>query len=219
MRTVGEILKKARTEKKLTFEEIEKQIRIRKKFLMALEENAWEKLPSLPYIKGFLRSYSSYLGLKGEETIAIFRRQFRQREKAGLLPHGLTYPLDESPIRITPQVAVVGIVISFLLIFSGFLLYQYKIYTSPPNLTISTPKEGEIILSDKVQITGKTDIDAVISVNNQKIAVLPDGEFTTTISLSPGINTIVIESTSKYGKKKTINRTIQIQSNENNEKP
>jgi len=41
MRTVGEILKKARQEKNLTLDEIEKSLRIRKKFLMALEENAW----------------------------------------------------------------------------------------------------------------------------------------------------------------------------------
>ena len=52
MRTIGEILKKARIEKKYTLEEIEDQIRIRRKFLQALEDNNWLKLPSLTYIKG-----------------------------------------------------------------------------------------------------------------------------------------------------------------------
>lgn len=212
MHTVGEILKKARSEKKLTLEDVEKQLKIRKKFLIALEENAWEKLPSLPYIKGFLRSYSNFLGLKSEELIAIFRREFSLNEKTGLLPDGLTHPVDEPTIKITPQIAGLSVVISFLILFFGYIFLQYRSFTNPPNLIVLKPAEGEIIYGDKATVSGKTDISAVISVNNQKIAVSQNGEFSTTLSLPPGTNTIFIESTSKYGKKKSITRTIQIQS-------
>ncbi len=211
MHTVGEILKKARIEKKLSLEDIEKNLHIRKKFLAAIEENAWDKLPSLPYIKGFLRSYSSYLGLKSEEIIAIFRRQFSLQEKSGLLPEGLTHPVDEPAIRFTPQLAVVAIITSFIVLFFTYLFLQYKAYTNPPNLIVEKPAEGEILLGDKITVAGKTDSHAVISVNNQKIAVSQNGEFTTTLSLPPGINTILIESTNKFGKKKSITRTIQVQ--------
>lgn len=211
MHTVGEILRKARNEKKLMLDDIEKHLRIRKKFLVALEENAWDKLPSLPYIKGFLRSYSDYLGLKSEEIIAIFRRQFSLQEKSGLLPDGLAHPMDEPSIRLTPQLTVVAIISSFLVLFFGYLFLQYKAYTNPPNLIVTKPAEGEILVGDKIQVTGKTDNYAVISVNNQKIAVSQSGEFSTTLSLPPGINSILIESVSKYGKKKSVTRTIQVQ--------
>lgn len=213
MRTVGEILKRARTEKKLDFEDIEKAIKIRKKFLIALEENAWDKLPSLPYIKGFIRNYSLYLGLKPDEMVAIFRRHFRDKEKTGLLPSGLTHPLDEPVFRFTPQIGLIGIVIAFLVLFSGYLFFQYLSYTNPPNLVVTKPLEGEIIQTNKIQVDGKTDADAVISINNQKIALSGNGEFSTTLLLSPGVNSIIIESTSKSEKKKTITRTIQIQEN------
>lgn len=211
MRTVGEILKKARTEKKLTLDDIEKNLRIRKKFLIALEENAWDKLPSLPYIKGFLRSYSDYLDLKSEEIIAIFRRQFSLQEKSGLLPDGLAHPMDEPTIRFTPQLAAFAIIFSFVILFFGYLFLQYRAYISPPNLVVTKPAEGEIMLGDKIAVAGKTDNYAVVSINNQKIAVSQNGEFSTTLSLPPGINTILIESTSKFGKKKSVTRTIQVQ--------
>lgn len=211
MRTVGEILQKARTEKKLTLDDVEKHLHIRKKFLIALEENTWDKLPSLPYIKGFLRSYSDYLDLKSEEIIAIFRRQFSLQEKSGLLPDGLTHPVDEPPIRLTPQLAAAVIIFSFIILFFGYLFLQYKAYISPPNLIVTKPAEGEIVLSDKIAVEGKTDNYAVVSVNNQKIAVSQNGEFSTTLSLPPGINTILIESVSKFGKKKSVTRTIQVQ--------
>ena len=106
MLTTGEILKKARIEKGLEFDEIEKVLKIRKKFLIALEDNDWDKLPSLPYIKGFIKNYSSLLGLKPEEMVAIFRRQYQHKEKTRLLPAGLDNPSNESWILFTPKTTV-----------------------------------------------------------------------------------------------------------------
>lgn len=213
MKTVGEILKKARTEKGLELDDIEKQLRIRKKFLEALEENEWNRLPSTPYIKGFLRNYSLFLGLKPEEMVAIFRRQFGEQQRAGLIPEGLTHPLNEPLFKLTPQTAVLGIISLFLIFFFGYLIFQYKSYISPPELAVNQPKEGEILTSSRIQVEGKTDNDAVISVNNQKIALGKNGEFSTIISLLPGVNVITIESTSKYGKKRTLTRTVEIAEN------
>lgn len=212
MKTVGEILKKARVEKRLDFETIEKDLRIRKKFLQAIEDNTWNKLPSLPYIKGFLRNYSRYLDLKPEEIVAIFRRQFRDGEKDGILPKGLLDPLNKPILHFTPQIAVGAVTLLFFFLFFGYLFFQYRIYTSPPQLTIIKPQEGEIVPAGKIEILGKTDNDVVISVNNQKIVVSASGEFSTQLTLSPGINAITIEAVSKYGKKKSITRTIQQQS-------
>lgn len=209
MRTVGEILRKARVEKRLTLEEAEKKLRIRKKFLAAMEENAWHKLPSLPYIKGFIRNYSIYLGLKPDEMLAFFRRQFREREKSGLLPEGVTKPLNEPLIRWTPRLTIVTIVCIFVGIFFGYVFLQYRTTTSPPALTIEKPLQGEIVAAATTAVSGTTDRDSVVSINNQQIAISADGTFQTTISLTPGVNTIVIESTNTFGKKQTITRTIQ----------
>ncbi len=209
MRTVGEILKKARIEKRLTLDEAEKKLRIRQKYLLAIEENAWHKLPSLPYIKGFIRNYSIYLGLKPEEMLAFFRRQFRGQEKPGLLPEGVTKPLNDSLIHWTPRLTIITVICMFAGIFFGYLFLQYRTITNPPTLTVEQPREGEIITAPTTVVSGTTDPDAVVSVNTQKIAGTTEGIFQTTISLTPGINTIIIESTNTFGKKQTITRTIQ----------
>lgn len=214
MRTIGEILKKGRIEKKLTFEDVEKATRIRKKFLIALEENAWGKLPSLPYIKGFIRNYSLFLGLKPDEMVAIFRRHFNEKEKSGIIPSGLTNPLNEPMFLFTPQTTFIVILSGFFLLFFGYLFFQYKMYTSPPDLSVTAPREGEVISQNIILVTGKTAPDAVLSVNNDKIALLPTGEFSTSITLAPGVSTITIDSVSKYGKKNTVTRTVKIQENQ-----
>lgn len=210
MRTIGEILQKARIEKKYTLEEIEGQLRIRKKFLQALEDNNWSKLPSLTYIKGFLRNYSAFLGLKPDEMVAIFRRQYQEQEKSGVIPKGLTHPLNGPLLQVTSHFTIVGIIICFIIFFFGYLFIQYKNYTNPPGLIITAPQEGEVIQSDKITLSGKTDNDAVVSVNDQKIAITSDGEFSTSLTLPPGINTIAVESVGKNGKKRSTTRTIQI---------
>jgi cytoskeletal protein RodZ len=210
MRTVGELLKKARSEKKLSYEDIEKQLRIRKKFLSALEENAWNKLPSLPYIKGFIRNYSTYLGLKPDEMVAIFRRQFAAQEKAGLLPDGVTHPLDEPTFRITPTYTVILLTAGFVLLFLSYLFFQYASLVQPPLLSVTKPLEGETIHSEVVLVSGVTDKDAVVSINNQKIALSTEGDFMTNLTLPAGVNTLIIDSVGKNGKKSTISRTVQI---------
>lgn len=209
MRTVGEILKKARNEKRITLDEAEKKLRIRQKYLTAIEENSWHKLPSLPYIKGFIRNYSIYLGLKPEEMLAFFRRQFRGGEKAGLLPEGVTKPLNDPLIRWTPRLTIIAIVCVFAGLFFGYLFVQYRTLTSPPSLTVDRPQEGEIIASATTAVSGTTDRDAVVSINTQKIAISPEGTFQTTISLTPGVNTIIIDSTNTFGKKQSVTRTVQ----------
>ncbi|KKS95986.1 MAG: XRE family transcriptional regulator [Candidatus Gottesmanbacteria bacterium GW2011_GWA2_43_14] len=210
MRTVGEILKKARLEKRLTLDEVENQIKIRKKYLAALEDNAWVKLPSLPYIKGFLRNYSKFLELKPEEIVAVFRRQYEYDEDDDILPEGISKPLNEPVFRFTPQNITIIIFASFLLLFFIYLSFQLKAYVSPPNLVIDKPQEGEILKNGRIEIVGKTDHDAVVEINNKRIALNDNGGFSSSFTLEEGVNTIVIESISKFGKKKTLTRTVSV---------
>jgi cytoskeletal protein RodZ len=63
---IGNSLREARTRKGLDFPELEEGTKIRAKYLRALEDEAFETLPSATYVKGFLRTYADYLGLDGQ---------------------------------------------------------------------------------------------------------------------------------------------------------
>jgi len=211
MKTVGEILRRARDEKGLTLDHIEEKIKIRKKFLQALEENAWNKLPSLPYIKGFLRNYSSFLNLNADEMLAVFRRQYLFEEKDELIPESISNPVNKPIIRLSPQRIFLFVTVIFLLIFFINLARQYRAISNPPMLSVEQPNEGEILTSQDLEVRGKTDPDAVIEINNKKITINDKGEFSATFQLQPGINTIIIESVSKHGKKRTVTRTVSVE--------
>ncbi|OGG02642.1 hypothetical protein A2W14_01160 [Candidatus Gottesmanbacteria bacterium RBG_16_37_8] len=211
MRTVGEILKNERLNKKLSFEEIEAKIKIRKKYLQALEENSWNKLPSLAYIKGFIKNYSTFLNLNPDDILAVFRRQYQYDEKEEVIPEGISAPINEPVIKFTPQTVFLLLTSIFIVIFFINLFFQYRAIISPPNLIVERPNEGEVLNTETLDVKGKTDADAVVEINNKRIALNEKGEFMSTFSLQPGINTVIIESISKHGKKKTITRTVSVE--------
>ena len=62
---IGGSLREARLKRNLTPADVQKAIRIRDRYLQALEEERWELLPGDAYAKGFLRTYAEFLGLNG----------------------------------------------------------------------------------------------------------------------------------------------------------
>jgi hypothetical protein len=63
---IGESLREARSRRGYAPADVHKAIRIRERYLTALEEERWDMLPGEAYTKGFLRTYAEHLGLNGQ---------------------------------------------------------------------------------------------------------------------------------------------------------
>ena len=66
---VGKTLKEIREEKGITIEEASKETKIRKKYILALENDEFSKIPGRVYEKAFLKTYADYLGIDKEEIL------------------------------------------------------------------------------------------------------------------------------------------------------
>jgi cytoskeletal protein RodZ len=73
---IGGSLREARLKRGLTPADVQKAIRIRDRYLQALEEERWELLPGDAYVKGFLRTYADYLGLDGSLYVEEYNNRF-----------------------------------------------------------------------------------------------------------------------------------------------
>lgn len=71
---IGEVLKRTRTRQKLDIRSVEAAIKVRNKYLRALENEEWDVLPGPAYAKGFLRTYAQFLGLDGDALVDEYRR-------------------------------------------------------------------------------------------------------------------------------------------------
>jgi len=83
---IGGSLREARLKRGLTPADVQKAIRIRDRYLQALEEERWELLPGDAYVKGFLRTYADYLGLDGNLYVEEYNSRFAHPDEVQLVP-------------------------------------------------------------------------------------------------------------------------------------
>ncbi len=78
--TLGNDLRQARQQRKLTLLQVEQQIKVRAKYLEALEQGQYALLPSEVHTRGFLRNYARFLGLDAD-LIASQYDEIRQGKR------------------------------------------------------------------------------------------------------------------------------------------
>jgi hypothetical protein len=71
---IGPTLREARNRRKVDLPEVESAIKIRARYLQAMENEEWDALPGGAYTRGFIRTYASYLGLDGDRLADDYRR-------------------------------------------------------------------------------------------------------------------------------------------------
>lgn len=211
MKTVGSILKEARVARNLTLSQAEQATKIRVKFLEGIEADEYSGLPSLSYAKGFVKNYSEYLGLDSRTTLAFFRRQTAEVTRSSILPKGVSEPLNTSWLQLTPGKFLAGILAVLAIIFLGYLGFQYRNLHQAPMLSVESPTNQLVTAERRVDILGKTDPDATVTVNNMNVLVRSDGKFFDQVALAPGVNKITIVATSRFGKATTVMREVGLQ--------
>lgn len=206
---LGQILKEERLKKNFTLEKIEKELKIKSEFLLAIENGEYSKLPKGAYVAGFVRNYIQFLELPQEKLMALFRREFNEEKAFNVLPQGLPkkeeFPISQFKIKSS----FVFVFLLFLILF-GFIFYQYRFAFLNPPLEIFEPKENQILLQREVIISGKTDPNITLLIEDKPVSLEDNGNFKKTLSLFPGKKIITIKAVNKFGKETIVKRKIEI---------
>lgn len=72
MKELGQLLKKTRTEKNLTLEDISSRTKIQLSILKRIEDGNSKDLPHAAHLRGFIRQYAKILGLDPDEVMKHF---------------------------------------------------------------------------------------------------------------------------------------------------
>jgi len=203
--TLGEKLRKVRSEKRISLADVSKSTKIQMKYLEFLEEGTYEKLPADVYVKGFLRSFAQQAGINENVLIKLYERERDINKNIGKIDseEHFVQPISISRFSITPKIfffALIG-----LLIFSGFyyLYREANLFVSTARLVILEPNDNMETSENKTIVKGVTDRDSQIYINEKAVLVDADGNFSEDIGLREGTNTIVIKSVNKFEKEST----------------
>jgi cytoskeletal protein RodZ len=204
MKTIGTFLKESRLKKRYSLIKVENATRIKKEFIEAVEDENWKALPEFPVVVGFVKNIAQFLDLGERSTVALLRRD---------------YPPKNLPINPKPDVGqkfswnpkltfITGISIVILAVVT-YLGFQYAKFLAPPSLEVAEPTDGQVVSKRSVTVSGKTDGEATVRVNNQPIVTDDDGKFTIQIQIYEGTTEITVKATSRSGKETVVKRMIK----------
>jgi cytoskeleton protein RodZ len=107
---IGGSLREARLKRDLTPADVQKAIRIRDRYLQALEEERWELLPGDAYVKGFLRTYADYLGLDGNLYVEEYNSRFAHPDEPAFVPERFARTGTRFGVGFLRPLVVVGLI-------------------------------------------------------------------------------------------------------------
>jgi cytoskeletal protein RodZ len=209
--TLGEKLKKIRSEYRISLNEVAKHTKIQMKYLEYLEDGEYERLPAEVYVRGFVRSYARFLGTDEGVLVKMYeherniqknlkKEQFQeQRENTFMFPRFI----------VTPKFFIaIGIV---LVTLSGFvyLFREFRSFASVPRLVVMEPSDGQTVTDSQLYVRGTTEKDANVSINGQPVLVRDNGDFYEQVHLQSGLNAFTVIATNKFKKEKTITFSVQ----------
>lgn len=146
----GKRLRETREEKGLTLEDAAKGTKIRKKYILALENDDYSKIPGQVYVRAFLKTYANYLDIDPDEILQEFEldKQLEGVENEGLgrkrrSKKNKSFFLIDLFSKITGRVMVILIIIILLAGIVG-----YNLILMDRGIDESTIVEEELELRD-----------------------------------------------------------------------
>ena len=216
---LGEMLRSTRESRGLDRARIERDTRIRERYLAALERGAYDELPGEVYARGFLRTYATYLGLDPDAMVALYRIETRGRPAIGApVPRGRPAPRPQPrAFALTPSVvgaAVLTVLVGALIAYLG---YQLVTFARTPELRVVDPP------GDVAGHVGRTFVIRGVTAPNARVEVsgLPenpttiaddDGEFAIRVELLPGANLVRLTAFDPRTRRTSpeVTRTIEV---------
>jgi transcriptional regulator with XRE-family HTH domain len=195
---LGEVLRAAREAKGVDLLRVERDTKIRVRYLSALENGEYRDLPGAVYTKGFLRNYGLYLSLDPEYLIDLYRLESStvSAERASVAPPPRPIAVRRSRgFVLTPGIVVAAILTVMVFGIGAYLAGQLIAFAGTPELRVVDPA-GPLAAYDGSSYTfrGVTAPGARVTVTgpreNPVVTADDEGVFEVVVDLVPGSNIV-----------------------------
>lgn len=167
---IGPALKKAREHRSKSVDEAARDTKIRSDFITALENEDFEALHGDVYVRGFLRSYSQYLGLDPDKVLAAYAEGIGVAE-APPAPATTLDPDEPEDKALKPHhtsswILAGGIALLVLFLFAAFGLLSDSRATPDPAPLPSTAPSIEKSHPVRVELLARREVQVIITVDD-----------------------------------------------------
>jgi cytoskeleton protein RodZ len=174
--SVGDILRRARIEKKYSIVDIELAIRVSAQHIMAIEESRLEALPGRVYTIGFIRAYAEHVGLDSHKILELLKQQSGEKIAIKEQPGPPTTQLDDYPLPSLRIFILVFVILCTVIGLKDF--YSGSLYLSggdippiPQDLKTQTTLLAKPEVKQETVKTDDNQIDLSASVASSQIVL------------------------------------------------
>jgi len=225
--TIGGIVKNKRIALGYSLEEVESELKIKIKYLKAIEENKFNRFEYHTKAKGFIKNYANMLELNYGTLLAMYRRDVEnigmkrkinfkpddeeevQQKESKILKRFSQINLTKSKIYLS-----MGLVI---LLFTGIYVFRAtRLAFDEPYMRITAPFELETGYAGKIEydkdtivIKGETEKNSTITVNEEVLQLKPGFEFETVeLPFAEETLRLIIKAENNFGTESKIDITL-----------
>jgi cytoskeleton protein RodZ len=138
MASFGENLRREREMRGVTLQEISAATKISVRFLLALEDEAFAKLPGGIFTRSFIRAYAKYLGLDEEHVLAEYQLVAQARPDVDLTRLTVSNPEAR---RDTSRTPILTLVLAIVLVGGGYGIFRYSRRALTRSASVPTPAQ------------------------------------------------------------------------------
>ncbi len=215
--TLGECLAQRRAARRLSLEQVARQLNINQSYLEALERGAHRALPGTVYAVVFLKAYAARLGLDPAQAIQRYRREFKIAQHSRGEAAESWRPVRRVawwrflvPARITRSVAL-ALALTVALTYLGF---KVEAIVQPPLLSVWSPADEILVNHPMLMVVGQTEPGGAVTVGGQAVLTNPAGRFTAPIDLHVGVNLITVRAKKNHSNETVVVRRVVLQPKE-----
>jgi len=201
-KTFQELFSEAVSLRGLNLERLAEMTGVPKDYLAAFISGDFKKLPSLPYVRGYLMKTSEILGINGDYLWSVYKEEVADIKRSDQLPINRFAPKRKSKK---------GILIAIILFFAIiYLAFEIDDLLGIPKIEINRPADNnEITNEQSIKLNGRiSDFFDKLTINGKEIPVEKNGEFEKEYQLQPGANKIEFKVKRFLGKEIKVEREI-----------
>ncbi len=203
---ISELLRDAVELRGLTFERLIELSDVPERYILALRDGEFEKLPAAPYVRGYLIKIGEVLNVDGETLWQVYKNETPMK-KSG--------PEDKLPSNrfaiksLNKKTVAISAIILVILIY---LAWWAPSLLGAPSIEIINPAVNNYITNEPtIKLIGNVNPGDKLTVNGEEVLVGASGRFEKEFQLQPGINTFALVAKRFLGKEAKIVRQIIFQ--------
>jgi hypothetical protein len=202
-KTLRDIIIEAMDARGINMERLSELTELPERYLIALRDNDFSRLPPAPYIRGYFIKIGSVLNIDGIMLWEIYKNQ-NEVKRSGIedkLPIN-RFVIKNWNKKIISLIAISAIGIVYLIWLGGDFI-------GVPKLEITNPPTNNMIVKESfIKVSGEINPNDKLTINGDEILVSGSGRFEKDVPLQGGVNAIEFKVKKLLGKEVKVIRNV-----------